>query len=78
VTFTAAQGVEPTIMALDAGASGYVLKGGTSDELVQAIASVQSGDTYITQSSTSEVIARLRGASLRAGLKKKLSDFSQL
>ena len=37
VAFTAALGVEPAILALDAGATGYVSKGGTSAELVQAI-----------------------------------------
>ncbi|WP_339028462.1 response regulator transcription factor [Bradyrhizobium symbiodeficiens] len=65
VAFTAATGVDSAIRALDAGASGYVLKGSNTAELIQAIWSVQSGETYITQSFASRVIAGLRDASLR-------------
>ena len=65
VAFTAASGVDSAIRALDAGASGYVLKGSNTAELIQAIWSVQSGETYITQSFASRVIAGLRDASLR-------------
>ena len=65
VAFTAASGVDSAILALDAGASGYVLKGGSPSELIQAILSVRSGETYITQSFASKVIAGLRDASLR-------------
>jgi DNA-binding NarL/FixJ family response regulator len=65
VVFTAATGVDSAILALDAGASGYVLKGGSPSELIQAILSVRSGETYITQSFASRVIAGLRDASLR-------------
>jgi DNA-binding NarL/FixJ family response regulator len=65
VAFTAATGVDSAIRALDAGASGYVLKGSNTAELIQAIWSVQTGETYITQSFASRVIAGLRDASLR-------------
>lgn len=65
VAFTAATGVDPAIRALDAGASGYVLKGSSSAELIQAISFVQSGETYITHSFASRVITGLRDASLR-------------
>lgn len=65
VAFTASTGVDSAIRALDAGASGYVLKGSNTAELIQAIASVQVGETYITQSFASRVIAGLRDASLR-------------
>jgi DNA-binding NarL/FixJ family response regulator len=65
IAFTAATGVDPAIRALDAGASGYVLKGSSSTELIQAIASVQSGETYIAQNFASRVIAALRDTSLR-------------
>lgn len=65
VAFTAATGVDSAIRALDAGASGYVLKGSNTAELIQAIWSVQSGETYITQNFASRVIAGLRDASLR-------------
>jgi len=65
VAFTASTGVDSAIRALDAGASGYVLKGSNTAELIQAITSVQVGETYITQSFASRVIAGLRDASLR-------------
>jgi len=65
VAFTAATGVESAIRALDAGASGYVLKGSDTAELIQAISSVQAGETYITQNFASRVIAGLRDASIR-------------
>jgi two-component system, NarL family, nitrate/nitrite response regulator NarL len=65
VAFTASTGVDSAIRALDAGASGYVLKGSNTAELIQAISSVQVGETYITQNFASRVIAGLRDASLR-------------
>ena len=65
VAFTAATGVDAAVRALDAGASGYVLKGSHTTELIQAITSVNAGETYITQNFASRVIAGLRDASLR-------------
>lgn len=65
IAFTAATGVDSAIRALDAGASGFVLKGSRPKELIDAISSVLSGDTYITQTFASRVIAGLRDASLR-------------
>jgi DNA-binding NarL/FixJ family response regulator len=65
VAFTAAPGVDSAIRALDAGANGYVLKGSSARELLQAVESVCHGETYITQSFASQVIAALRNASLR-------------
>lgn len=65
VAFTAAVGVNSAIRALDAGASGYVLKGSSAQELIQAVESVRLGETYITQSFASQVIAALQNKSLR-------------
>lgn len=65
VAFTAATGVNSAIRALDAGANGYVLKGSSAQELIQAVEAVRHGETYITQSFASQVIAALRNASLR-------------
>lgn len=45
--------------ALRLGASGYVLKSGATEELQQAIATVQRGKTYITPAFGETVIARL-------------------
>jgi DNA-binding NarL/FixJ family response regulator len=65
VAFTAATGVDSAIRALDAGASGYVLKGSSATELIKAIECVGRGETYITQAFASQVIAALRNAGLR-------------
>ena len=65
VAFTAETGVDTAIRALDAGANGYVLKGSFARELIQAVESVQLGETYITQNFASQVIAALRNAALR-------------
>jgi DNA-binding NarL/FixJ family response regulator len=65
IAFTAATGVDPAIRALDAGASGYVLKGSSSRELLEAITAAEAGETYITQHFASRVIAALRDTSLR-------------
>ncbi|KZD21173.1 response regulator [Tardiphaga robiniae] len=72
VTFTGAEGVEPAILALDAGATGYVMKGSTSAELVQAIKSAKVGETYITRLFANDVIAKLRDAPLRRKAAKAL------
>lgn len=45
--------------ALKAGASGYVLKSGATEELQTAIATVLRGEIYITASFGEDVIARL-------------------
>jgi two-component system, NarL family, nitrate/nitrite response regulator NarL len=73
VAFTAATGVDSAIRALDAGATGYVLKGSSAKELIQAVESVRHGETYITQSFASQVIASLRNASLRRMAAKAVS-----
>jgi len=65
VAFTAATGVDCAIRALDAGATGYVLKNSSPQELIQAVNSAHLGENYITQSFASQVIAGLRNASLR-------------
>ena len=57
VAFTSATGVNSAIRALDAGATGYVLKGSSPQELIQAVNSAHLGKTYITQSFASQVIA---------------------
>jgi DNA-binding NarL/FixJ family response regulator len=72
VSFTAAQGVEPAIVALDAGAGGYVTKRCSSVELVRAIASARSGETYITRMFARNVIARLQNPSLRRKAAKEV------
>jgi DNA-binding NarL/FixJ family response regulator len=65
VAYTAATGVDPAIRALDSGAHGYVLKGSSPRELIDAITAADAGETYITQHFASRVIAALRDSSLR-------------
>jgi DNA-binding NarL/FixJ family response regulator len=65
LTFTAATGIDDAISALEAGAGGYVLKGSSGDDLMEAVRTVHAGDTYITASFAAKVVAGLRTASLR-------------
>lgn len=72
VAFTAASGVDAVIRALGASVDGYVLKGSSAEELIQAIHCVRLGETHIPQAFASHVIAALRNTSpsgtvLRAG-----------
>jgi two-component system, NarL family, nitrate/nitrite response regulator NarL len=60
VAFTASTDTQTAVDALDAGASAYVLKGSTIEELKEAIAAVLQGDTYISQDIAFKVIAALR------------------
>lgn len=65
LVFTASVAIDHAVRALEAGAHGYVLKGGTIDELTDAIHAVMKGDTYLTQSFAVKVISALRNASAR-------------
>jgi two-component system, NarL family, nitrate/nitrite response regulator NarL len=65
IAFTAATSIDHAVRALDAGASGYVLKGSSADDLLNAIRAVRLGDTFIAQGFAGKVIAALRNASLR-------------
>ena len=64
LTFTAATGINDAISALEAGSCGYVLKGSSGDDLIEAVRTVNAGDTYITASFAAKVVAGLRTASL--------------
>lgn len=65
IAFTASVGIDQAVQALEAGASGFVVKGSTADELIDAIHAVTNGETFITQSFATKVITALRNASLR-------------
>lgn len=65
VVFTASNCIDTAIAALEAGASGYVLKGSTIEELTEAIGQVLNGETYITPSFATKVVAGLRQAARR-------------
>jgi len=59
IAFTASSGINHAIEALQAGASGFVLKGSSLDSLTDAIEAVLAGDTYITKGFATKVIAAL-------------------
>lgn len=59
IAFTASSGINHAIDALQAGASGYVLKGSSLDSLMDAIDAVVSGETYISKGFATKVIAAL-------------------
>lgn len=59
ITFTASSDISHAIDALQAGASGYVLKGSALGSLTEAIDTVISGETYISQGLATKVIAAL-------------------
>lgn len=65
MAFTASDRIDHAINALEAGANGYVLKGSTVGELTAAINSVMRGETFVTPSLASKVIAALRMPSNR-------------
>lgn len=65
VAFTASDRVDNAIGALEAGASGYVLKGCLPHELTAAIESVLEGETFISPNLASKVISSLRSLQAR-------------
>lgn len=56
IMLTASDNDEHVSSSLEAGASGYVLKGIGSDELVRMIVSVHNGESYITPSLAARVL----------------------
>lgn len=68
VVFTAFCSLESAIKALDAGATGFVLKGSASSELLQAIDMVLANQMFITQQYAGQVMNGLRDRARRQGL----------
>ncbi|MDO9417827.1 response regulator transcription factor [Pararhizobium sp.] len=65
VIFTAASSIEMAVKALNSGASGYVLKGSTAEDLHNAIVAVHNGDTYMTPGFATKVIMSMKTAEIR-------------
>lgn len=63
LAFTASQSVDLAVSVLEAGATGYALKGISLDELSEAILRVHEGETYITPSFAAKVVIALRNSS---------------
>lgn len=75
VVFTASIDTDHAVKALGAGAAGYVLKGSTASELIEAIESAVRGEVHITPSFAAKVIGALnnKAAEKRAAESTKLS-----
>lgn len=65
IAFTASVGVDIAVRTFESGATGYVLKGSSGDELHNAIRSVLAGETFITPSFATKVITSLRQSAMR-------------
>lgn len=75
VVFTASTETEHAVKALGAGAAGYVLKGSSAGELIDAVDAALRGEVYITPSFTAKVIGALnnKAAEKQAVISTKLS-----
>lgn len=62
LAFTASQSIDLAVSVLEAGATGYALKGISLEELSDAIARVHEGETYITPSFAAKVVVALRNS----------------
>jgi DNA-binding NarL/FixJ family response regulator len=60
IVFTASTTASLTLKALDAGASGFVLKGAPCAELLEAVGSVTNGEVFISRQHASTVLLSLR------------------
>lgn len=65
VVFTASNSVRPAAELLEAGISGYVLKGASAADLHKAIEDAYAGQTYITPALARKVIVSMKTAQLR-------------
>lgn len=68
VVFTAYCSIDSALKALDAGATGFALKGSPSSELLEAIDVVMSGQMFVTRQYASQVMNGLRERSQRQSL----------
>jgi DNA-binding NarL/FixJ family response regulator len=75
LVFTAMTRTDLVIKTLDAGASGYVLKGSNPQELIQGLNAVYNGEIFITSSLACKLVEEQRIASYRKarGTEIKLS-----
>jgi DNA-binding NarL/FixJ family response regulator len=61
VMLTVSEDDQDALEALEAGASGYVLKGIAATELLDALTTVQRGSTYLAPTLGSKLVAAMRG-----------------
>jgi DNA-binding NarL/FixJ family response regulator len=68
IVFTAFCSIESALKALDAGATGFVLKGSPAAELMDAISMVMCGQMFVTRQYASQIMNGLRDRSRREAL----------
>ncbi|MBW9117392.1 response regulator transcription factor [Rhizobium cauense] len=61
VMLTVSEDDEDVLEALEAGASGYILKGIAAKELIDALTTVQRGSTYLSPTMGSKLVAAMKG-----------------
>lgn len=66
VVFTAFSSVDSVLKALEAGATGFVLKGGRVEEVIEAVEAVMRGEMFITKQYAGQVLGGLRNKTTRA------------
>jgi two-component system, NarL family, nitrate/nitrite response regulator NarL len=72
VILTASEDEEHVSAALEAGASGYVLKGISGNELVRTVQAVQNGDTYVTPDLAARMLKSINRRSVDKKVEKDL------
>ncbi|MDH4439879.1 MAG: response regulator transcription factor [Rhizobium sp.] len=71
IVFTASSAIQPAVELIEAGISGYVLKGSSSSDLHEAILRAYEGETYITPGFATKVIVSMKTAELRRASQPK-------
>lgn len=71
IVFTASSAIQPAVELIEAGISGYVLKGSSSSDLHEAILRAYEGETYITPGFATKVIVSMKTAELRRAAQPK-------
>ncbi|MBN9314141.1 MAG: response regulator transcription factor [Devosia sp.] len=73
IAFTASSDINHAIDALQAGATGYVLKGSPLGSVTEAIDAAMAGDTYISKGFSTKVISELANPKV-SGIKLSLRE----
>lgn len=72
VILTASEEEDHVSAALEAGASGYVLKGISGGELVRTVQAVHNGDTYVTPDLAARMLKRINRRTVEKKVEKDL------
>jgi DNA-binding NarL/FixJ family response regulator len=72
IVFTAFASLDSAVKAIEAGASGFLLKGGPCDEILAAVTAVAAGQIYIVQQYAGQVMAGLRQRSRQRSIQQSI------